>query len=223
MRSVCRPAFVGALLTALSGPVFAASTQSYTYTIQHPEYGEIGTYVDTVAQDGDVRRIDTKMRVAVKILGIVMFREEADRTEIWRGDRLVGFDGVTTTNGERMEVHGKAQGDVFLIESPRGTETAPAGIYPSDPWAAGKPEPKVMMSTKSGKVFQVKASANAPAKVSLYGSEVAVRHYEFQTDKHQEVWVDRHGIPVRFRTVEKGDPIDFVLIPQQVAERVTSQ
>jgi len=80
----------------------------------------------------------------------------------------------------------------------------------------------VMMSTKSGKIFQVTAAAHAHAKVSLYGSEVAVSHYEFETDKHQEVWVDRHGIPVRFRTVEKGDPVDFVLIPQQVAERVTN-
>src|SRR5215471_232100 len=138
MRSACRPAFFGALLAILSGPAFAGSTQSYTYTIQHPQYGDIGTYVDTVVQDGDTRRIETKMHVAVKILGITMFREEADRTEIWRGDRLVGFDGVTTTNGEAMEVHGKAQGDAFLIQSPRGTEIAPADIYPSDPWAAGK-------------------------------------------------------------------------------------
>jgi hypothetical protein len=223
MRPAFRTAFLGALLAGLSGPAFADSAQSYTYTIQHPEYGDIGTYVDTVVQDGDVRRVETRMRVAVKVLGIVMFREEADRTEIWHGDRLVGFDGVTTTNGERMEVHGKAQGDVFLIQSPRGTEVAPADIFPTDPWAAGKAEPKVMMSTKSGKVFEVKAAANAPAKVSLYGSEVAVRHYEFQTDKHEDVWVDRHGIPVRFRTVEKGNPIDFVLIPQQLAEHIRGE
>jgi len=206
------------LAGAGAGPAAAGTRQTYTYRVEHPRYGDIGTYVDTVEQNGDSRRIDTRLRVAVKVLGIVMFREEADRTELWRGNRLVGFDGVTVTNGERVEVHGKAQGNGFVITTPTGTTVAPANVYPSEPWAAGMANPVVMMSTKSGKLFPVKASGADQAVVSLYGAQVPVRHYQFQTDKHQDVWMNSRGIPVRFRTEEDGTPIDFVLTPEQVAQ-----
>jgi hypothetical protein len=75
-----------------------------------------------------------------------------------------------------------------------------------------------MMSTRSGKVLPVKVIGPEPAVVSLYGTQIPVRHYEFDTDKRQDVWLNAHGIPVRFRTVEDGTPIDFVLSAEQLAQ-----
>src|SRR5690349_19531849 len=103
------------VLTATGGSALADVRQTYTYEVEHPQYGNIGTYTDTVTQDGDTRRIDTTLRVAVKVLGITMFREDADRSEVWRHDRLIAFDGVTVTNGKKVEVHGRAHGDGFDI------------------------------------------------------------------------------------------------------------
>ncbi len=209
-----------AVLLALhvAAPATAASRQTYTYQVEHPKYGNIGTYVDTVEQDGDSRRIDTKVRVAVRLLGIVVFRQEADRTEMWRGDRFMSFRSVTVTNGDKLEVTGEANDKGFIVTTPAGTAVGPVNLYPSSPWAAAMPKPIVMMSTKSGKLFAVKAAnGGAPDVISLYGSEVQVRHFEFQTDKHQDVWMNPRGIPVRFRTEEDGTPVDFILNPEQVA------
>jgi len=41
--------------------------------------------------------------------------------------------------------------------------------------------------------------------------------YAFASDKRQEVWIDSRGIPVQFRTVENGTPIDFVLTRETLA------
>src|SRR5260370_24769581 len=71
---------------------------TYNYRVEHPTYGTIGTFSDTVAQDGDVKRIDSRLRVAVRILGIVVHREEAGRTEAWQGDRLTAVHVATTLN-----------------------------------------------------------------------------------------------------------------------------
>jgi hypothetical protein len=49
------------------------------------------------------------------------------------------------------------------------------------------------------------------------GSEVAARHYEFITDKRQDVWLDSSGVPVRFRTEVAGQPIDFILTHGAIA------
>lgn len=206
-----------ALGSLIAGTAPSCAAQVFSYTVEHPTYGNIGTYTDTIEKNGDTMRIDTRLRVAVKVLGIVMHREEADRTEVWKADRLVAFHSVTTTNGKPLEVHGEARDDGFVITSPTGTVVAPANVYTSSPWSTRRPNTGVMMSTKTGRVETVQTIGGEHTLVPVVGSEVPVRHYQFITDKHQDVWLDDAGIPVRFRTEVGGKPIDFVLAHGTVA------
>jgi hypothetical protein len=201
----------------IAGAAPSCAAQVYSYTIEHPTYGEIGSYTDTIEKSGDTMRIDTRLRVAVKVLGIVLHREEADRTELWKGDRLVSFHSVTTTNGKPIEVRGEARDNGFVITSPTGMVVAPANVYTSSPWSTRRPNSGVMMSTKTGRVETVQASGGEQALVPILGSEVATRHYQFISDKRQDVWLDGSGIPVRFRTEVAGKPIDFILTHGAVA------
>jgi hypothetical protein len=201
----------------VAGVAPAKSAQIYSYVVEHPTYGAIGTYTDTVEQSGETFRIDTKLRVAVKILGIVVHREEADRTELWRGNRLVSFHGVTTTNGKPLTIDGEARDNGFVITSPSGTAVAPADVYTSSPWSTRLPNTGVIMSTKTGRIETVHTLGSEQALISVLGSEVPVRHFQLFTDKHLDVWLDRSGVPVRFRTEVAGTPIDFVLTHGTVA------
>jgi len=213
-------AVIAALLlpAGVSAASAAPEQRTYNYTIEHASFGNIGTFSDTVRQDGDTKRIDSKLRVAVRILGIVVHREEADRTEWWRNGHLAAFHGITTVNGTPIEVRGEARDDGFVITSPAGTTVAPADIYPSSPWVAMVPNhAAMMMSTKTGKVMPAKAFGGEPTTVSVLGTEVPVHHFEVISDKHQDVWLDGSGIPVRFRTEQSGKPIDFVLTGSPVS------
>lgn len=206
-------ALLASCLLILGAPLANASaTHTYNYTVEHPSYGRIGTFSDTVEQDGREKRIDSKLRIAVKILGIVVHREEADRTEVWQDDRLASFHSITTVNGTPIEVRGEARRDGFVITSPSGTTVAPSNVFPSSPWVARLPDhPVVMMSTKTGKLMSVKALGGEQTLIPVHGNEVPVHHYEFISDKRQDVWLDDRGVPVRFRTEQGGKPIDFVL------------
>jgi hypothetical protein len=199
---------IGALVASAAS---ASAAQTYSYVVEHPTYGDIGIYTDTIERNGDMLRIDTKLRVAVKVLGIVVHREEADRTELWRDNRLVSFHSITTTNGKPIEVQGKARDNGFVINSPSGTAVAPANVYTSSPWSTRLPDTGVMMSTKTGRVEQVQNLGSEKTLVPVLGSEVPVKHVQIYTDKREDVWVDRSGVPVRFRTEVAGTPIDFVL------------
>jgi Family of unknown function (DUF6134) len=206
---------LGALLVAAPG---ARAAESYDYTVEHPTYGRIGTYRDTVERKGEEVRIDTQLRVAVTVLGITLHREEADRSEIWRGDRLISFRSHTLVNGDTIEVSGEARGDGFAITSPAGKTVVPAEIYTSSPWSVAHSHlPKLLVSTKTGKVVAVKASGSEPAEVPAAGGHLKVRHFHIESDKPQDVWLDARGVPVRFRTVEAGSPIDFILAPSALA------
>jgi hypothetical protein len=212
-----------ALLCGLCGATAARSAETYNYTVRHPSFGAIGTYTDRVDRSGGDVRIETTVHVAVRALGIVVHREDAERTEIWHDGRLAAFHGVTTTNGTRVEIQGAAQPDGFVVSSPGGTAVAPLDIVPSDPWQAsrggsgGETHDGVMMSTRTGRFEPVQVAGGAPERITVDGFEVPVRHYTIATDKRQDVWVDARGIPIVFRSVENGTPIDFVLSRERVA------
>jgi hypothetical protein len=208
----------GAAVLCVAVATSAYGAETYSYTVRHPSFGEIGTYTDRIERSGDQRRVDTTLHIVVSALGVVLHREDAQRTQLWRGGRLVAFQGVTTTNGKPLEVRGEAKDDGFVVATPTGTTVAPADVVPSDPWQAGPRSSAMMLSTKTGRIDTVHASGSEPARLSVNGVELSVRHYAFVSDKRQEVWLDDRGIPVMFRTYENGTPIDFELSRETLAE-----
>jgi hypothetical protein len=209
MRRIVPIALAG-MAGFLANPARASETV-YDYHIEHPRYGDIGTYRNVIKQDGKDSQISTELRITVKLLGIVVYRENANRTEEWQDGRLIRFDGVTETNGSKIELHGEAKGDQFVISTPNGTITAAANVHPSNPWAETVLDTNLMMSAKNGRVEKVSVSGPAAANVTFDGKDLRLQQYEIDGSKRQFVWFDDHGVPFAMRTEEDGSTVDFVL------------
>src|SRR5262245_52187362 len=80
----------------------AAAPATYEYHVMHPTYGDIGSYTNYIERGADGVHVQTVARIAVKVLGVTLYRENADRTELWKNGRLVYFHAVTTKNGKRV-------------------------------------------------------------------------------------------------------------------------
>lgn len=197
------------LLTAM-GPALAQE-RVYSYSVVHPFYGTIGTYTQDIARSGGTTRIDSHVRVAVRILGIVVHREEGDHVEIFHGDRLVKLQSTTTTNGTRIDVQGEAQGDHFVVTSPSGVVEAPADVAPSDPWVLKQIGSGTVVSIKTGRIIPTCVTGGEATMISLQGVMVATHHFMAHGERQQEIWLNDQDVPVMFRSVESGTPIDFVL------------
>jgi hypothetical protein len=195
----------------LSAPMAHASSLAYEYHIEHPRYGDIGTYSNVVKQVGDETVVETELHIAVKFLGIVMYREDASRVERWRNNRFVAFAGVTVTNGKRFELKGEAQGDNFIVTTPEDTVTVPARVHPSNPWAPAVLNSDLMMSTKTGRIEQVQVSGGGVEPVTFDGKDLRLHRYDIAGRVRDSVWIDEGGVPVAFRVVREGTPVDFVL------------
>ena len=212
LRFLMRAATIGAFAAAASTPVLAAS-QIYQYRIVHPVYGDIGTYTNVVEKkSGDVTDVETKMDVAVKVLGVVLYSEVAERSEHWQNGRLLSFHSITDTNEQRVEVQGEADGNSFVVTSPSGTVVAPANVHPSNPWSVIVLNTNMMMSAKSGKLYTVRVRSGEIEDIRTDDNARKVRQYEVDSDTRQFVWLDDHGVPVAFRDEEGETPIDFLLI-----------
>jgi hypothetical protein len=211
-----------ALLLALCGTA-AHGAETYSYTIHHPSFGNIGTYTDRVDRRDGTVAIDTTVHVVVRALGIVVHREDAERSELWRDGRLAAFRGVTQVNGKPLEVQGEARPEGFVVRSPDGTAVGPLDLVPAEPWQLSRlaelhgPVTGTLLSTRSGHLDAFSVTGGEATRLPVHGFEIAVRHYAIASDKHQEVWIDARGVPVAFRTVESGTPIDFTLSREGLA------
>src|SRR5215472_15255292 len=103
----------------------AQSSAQFVYRVNHSVFGDIGTYTNTIEPTRDGTTVKTRVHFEVKMLGVRMYREDADRTERWQGNRLISFRGVTDKGDGPQEVKGEARGSNFVINSPQGTVNAP--------------------------------------------------------------------------------------------------
>ncbi len=183
----------------------------YTYAVLHPLYGEIGTFTDTIDRNPETMRIEGRLRIAVKFLGIVVYRHESDISTIMRDERLISLKSFTRKDGESLEVRGEAQGDQFVVNATGGSFAGPATILPSDPFVLKSTGEESMIFTDTGEIISVQVSGGDHGTVSVNGNPVSARRFVVDGVTRWEVWVDSAGIPVKFRIVEDGTPIDFVL------------
>src|SRR5215469_17703367 len=81
------------VLAVIAGasPAIAEMSAQLTYQVNHSVFGEIGTYTNTVEPTRDGTTVQTRAHFEVKMLGVKMYREDAERTEHWQGNRLVSF------------------------------------------------------------------------------------------------------------------------------------
>jgi hypothetical protein len=188
-----------------------AASQVFEYAVEHPTYGDIGTYTNIVQQQGAATDIRTELHIQVKMLGVQVFHQDADRKEHWEDGRLVSFQSATDDNGKDIHVVGKAQGENFVITSPAGTVNAPGQVHPSNPWSPAVLKTDVMMSTKNGRIQPVTVKDTGDVTVTFDGRKMTVHQYFIDSDKHQIVWFDDKGTVVAFQTEENGSQVNFVL------------
>ncbi|MDE2229622.1 MAG: hypothetical protein KGL11_11355 [Alphaproteobacteria bacterium] len=189
-----------------------ADTWIYKYAVEHPTFGHIGSYTNIVERTGDRTHVESQLHVAVRLLGFVIYRQDATRSEDWLKGRLVSFHGVTTTDGKSLDVSGEARGNTFVITSPAGVTVAPADVRPSNPWSATVLKANVMMSTKTGEVENVRITGGTEIAVTFDGRTRLLHQYLIDGRKRGLVWLDDRGAPIAFQVWERGTPIDLVLV-----------
>src|SRR6516164_2420988 len=192
-------------------PALAQGSAQFTYRVNHSTFGDIGTYTNTVEPTRDGATVKTQAHFEVKMLGVRMYREEADRTERWQGNRLVSFHGVTDKGDGPKEVKGEARGNSFVISSPQGTITAPWSVHPANPWSSSFLHSNTMMRPDSGKLEQVRVSSGQETAVKLDSATIPAVKYELAGSTKYTVWLDERGVPVKFLVDDDTGKVTFTL------------
>ncbi len=212
VRAIAAVCVMGAALTTGAGA--APEPQKFVYTIHHSRYGKIGTFTNTVVRNGDDTTVSTEVRIAVSILGVTFYRQDASRQEQWDGDRLVSFHGITTTNGNAIKLDGSAQGDHFVLKTPGGEKVAPANVRLANPWSPAILGGNFLFTPDRGRLDKVRVSGGDPASFTVAGRAVQAKKYNvYLLDgmKKYEVDLDGRGVPVQFVVFGDNGAITFTL------------
>ena len=193
------------------GRVMAQDSAQFIYHVNHSVFGDIGTYTNTVEPTRDGAMVKTQAHFEVKMLGVRMHREDAERTERWQGNRLVAFRGVTDKGDGPVEVKGEARGNNFIISSPQGTITAPGSVHPANPWSSNFLHSNTMMRPDTGKLEQVRIGSGQETAVKLDSANVPAVKYELDGSSKYTVWLDDRGVPVKFLVDDDTGKVTFTL------------
>ena len=194
-----------------AGPVMAQDSAQFIYHVNHSVFGDIGTYTNTVEPTRDGATVKTQAHFEVKMLGVRMHREDAERTERWQGNRLVAFRGVTDKGDGPVEVKGEARGNNFIITSPQGTITAPGSVHPANPWSSNFLHSNTMMRPDTGKLEQVRIGSGQETAVKLDSASIPAVKYELDGSSKYTVWLDERGVPVKFVVDDDTGKVTFTL------------
>jgi hypothetical protein len=205
-------AVLGVVAYVMAAGVAAAETPAqFIYRVSHATFGEIGSYANTVQPTRDGVIVLTRVNFEVSMLGVRMYRENAERTEQWQGDRLVSFHGVTDKGKGPVEIKGEARGNSFVISSPQGIVTAPASVHPANPWSANFLHSNTMMRPDSGRIEQVRIGSGQETIVKIDGASIPAVKFEIDGSTRYTVWLDGRGVPVMFIADDDTGKVTFTL------------
>ena len=193
------------------GQALAEGSAQFVYRVNHSVFGDIGTYANTVEPSRDGITVKTRAHFEVKMLGVRMHREDAERTEHWQGNRLVSFHSVTDKGDGPVEVNGEARGNSFVITSPQGTTTAPWSVHPANPWSSNFLHSNTMMRPDSGKLEQVRIGSGQETAVKIDNATIPAVKYEIDGSTKYTVWLDSRGVPVEFVVDDDTGKVTFTL------------
>ena len=199
-------AFVAAV-----GAGAAETPAQFVYRVSHSTFGEIGSYANTIQPTRDGVTVQTRVNFEVSLLGVRMYRENAERTEQWQGDRLVAFHGITDKGKGPVEVKGEARGDSFVISSSQGIVTAPASVHPANPWSAKFLHSNTMMRPDSGRIEQVRVGSGQETVLKIDGASIPAVKFEIDGSTRYIVWLDGRGVPVMFLVDDDTGKVTFTL------------
>jgi hypothetical protein len=206
-------AAAGLLAIGAAAPARAEGPLRLTYSVSQSLVGYVGTYVNTILPSAGGTTVETQTNFLAKMFGIPVYREQAQRTEQWQGNRLVSYQSVTDENGNKpLVVRGVARGNSFVITSPDGTEVAPANVRPANPWSAVFLGSDTMMRPDTGALEHVRVTALGPANVTLHGQTIPTQSYKVDGDQKYIVYLDSRGIPVEFLVDSSTGQVTFKLV-----------
>lgn len=164
-------------------------------------------------QQGDLRTVYIDCEVAIKALGMVVYRFSHRGRETWHGERLQSLQASTDDDGRRFTVSAEQQGGSLAVErsSPGSQATTvalmdpgqapakatrelmPAGTLPTSQWNIRQVGQSALLDTQHGKLIHVHVAPRGRELVRTGTRNVPADRYSYSGGLRMDQWFDENG------------------------------
>jgi hypothetical protein len=174
---------------------------------------EIGQHRVTFARDNGALVVQSFLDLAVKLLGITVYRYHYHSQEIWRDGRLAELASAIDDNGTKTAVAAKETQGTLTVTGPAGSTTVAGAILPSTHWNPQTITADRVLNTLNGKIDSIHLVPQGIETVPTGAGPRAAMHYLWTGEIKAESWYDTEGhwLKLRFPGTD-GTPIDYVCV-----------
>lgn len=171
----------------------------------------VGTHRVTIRRDGAGLRAEARSSIAVRLLGVTIYRFDYNSVSSWVDGRLARLDVVTDDDGTVTRVSAKAEGGRLRIVAPDGVAEAPLDLLSTDHWNPKVIGATAVLNTITGQVNRVTMTAQGRDSVPAGSGKRLATRYVYAGELDSTVWYDDsgHWTGLRF-AARDGSIIDYV-------------
>ncbi|HVM82704.1 MAG TPA: DUF6134 family protein [Candidatus Binatia bacterium] len=154
----------------------------------------IGTQSIDVKQDGDALTVVTESKIAVTLVGVVVYRMHQVITETYQGRRLVALHAETQDpDGLRVADVKRDAGDHWsgtLGKQPRAFD---CDCMASTMWQAATIGTRTIIEASQARLRKITVRDRGTDTLNLPEGPVTVHHYAVKGEIERDVWFDGNG------------------------------
>jgi len=172
---------------------------------------EIGKHYVEFARDGGTLRVESRLELVVRLVGIPVFRYRYYAKENWRQESLQGLDVKIDNDGTPLAIDAKRVGDKIDVSGPAGAFAIPGVIMPTTHWDMRIVNENEVLNTTNGKLNHVNVVKGKVEQIAMANGKIDATHYVYTGDIQAEVWYDSAGHWVKLRFLGKdGTPVEYI-------------
>ncbi|SKA22622.1 hypothetical protein SAMN02745126_04331 [Enhydrobacter aerosaccus] len=173
--------------------------------------------------------VATSLDLAVKALGVTLFRYNYRCHEVWEGSTFLRLESEANDNGTKYAVKAEHSASAVAVDrlepaasSPGGQESVqpatevrdklPAGILPSTHWNRLQVEQSALLNTQYGTISKIKVSVVGQEAVKTVTHTLTATRYDYTGDLRFSQWFDDRNRWVKASfPAPDGSIIDYIL------------
>ncbi len=150
----------------------------------------IGTLKIDFLRDGDRLVATSDYSLKIKLMAIVLYRYDKRMVETYENGRLIAYEADIDDNGTISQVRVSRSDDALSIVHPKGTLTAPLGLYPSTYWSPATINQTQLIDSSDGVLMTVKSVEAATEALPIDGRTVNAKRYTMTGDAERTLWYE---------------------------------
>ena len=153
----------------------------------------VGEHVTRFERDGAGIRVDSRMRLDIRILLVPVYDFTYESRARWCGDGLLELDARVDDNGEERRTLARREAGALVVRHGDHVVRAGTGLLPTNHWNPRVVAEREVLNTLTGNVNTVSIGPCARGEPTIEQAAPGSVCYAYSGDLETRVWYDVEG------------------------------